>query len=113
MNLLITSSIDTNTGTTVTNAIGFITAHTDELLNTGLIPCDLAFYINMQASDDNKDKFIPVTLNQNNTINTRIGSITISLTQQQIEAANLPLTIFNKVASDLNTAYGWTVSVQQ
>ena len=111
MNLNVTSPINTSTGTQVTGAVGYITAHTQNLINTGIVPCDLQFYVNAAASTNNMDNFIPVVLNTNGTIKSRVGGISITLTAQQAAAANLPLTIFQQVAAALTSTYGWTVTV--
>lgn len=112
MNLLISSTINTSIGTTVSNAIGYITQHMDSTTTPISVPCDLQFYVSMAQSNLNKDNFTAVILKDDGTILNRIISTTITLTTEEAMAANLPLTIFTKVAQKLNTDYGWTVSVQ-
>ena len=113
MNLKVTSQINLSTGSQATNAVGYITAHTDKLLTTGKVPCDLEFYLSKAVSDKKFDKSIPVILKQDGTIQSRVGAVTISLTEEEAMGADLPTTIFNKVAEALGTSYGWTVVVEE
>jgi len=110
MNLNITSTVNTSTGTQVTGAIAYMVAHTEQMPTTGVVNCDLQFYVSLTASNNNMDNFTPVVLS-GNFIGSRVLSIAVTLTQQQVVAANLPLTIFNAVAAALTSTYGWTVTV--
>ena len=109
MKLSITSTVDTNVGIPVTGMIGNIVAHTDSLLTTGQIPCDIEFYANDDAKTKQKHKLFPVVLAGDDTIQELVASCTIDLTESEVNAANLPTTIYNKVAAKLATDYGWTV----
>lgn len=111
MNLNITSQVNTSTGDTVTGAVGYLIAYTGNLLKTGQVQCDLQFYLNAAAVTNNLDQFYPAILNTNGTIKQKVTNITITLTQAQATAANLPTTIYQSVATALATTYGWTVTV--
>lgn len=112
MNLLITSSIDLNIGGTVQDSYGTVNYHTESLFTTGQVPCDLLFWLTQIDKEKGKYKIVPCTLNADNTIKNVIDSIIVELTQQEALAADLPGTIYTKVAQKLTLLYGWTVNVE-
>lgn len=112
MVLLVSNEINLSTGATVTNAIGNIIAGTDRLLSTGNVSAEIQFYLSADAMAKKLDNAIPVILKQDGTIDSRVGGLVISLTEQEALGADLPGTIYTKVAAALTSAYGWTVSVQ-
>jgi len=119
MKLLITSEADTNVGLAVTGLIGILNANTQNLLLNGTAYCTLEFYANDNAKAKGMNKLFPVILNPissppsstDGKIETIVTSCTISLTGPEIIGANLPTTIYNKVAAKLSADYGWTVVV--
>jgi len=111
MHLSITSQIDTNVGIPASGVIGNINAHTNSIMATGQVPCDIEFYISIEAKDNGMSRIFPVILNTDGTIEELISSCTINLTEGEITGANLPNTIYTKVAAKLSADYGWTVAV--
>ena len=111
MKLSITSQINTTSGLAVTGAIGNLNANTDKLLTTGTVSCMLQFYASDNAKAKGMSPIIPVTLKQDGTIDKFINSCVITLTENEVTGANLPNTIYTKVAEKLHTDYGWTVAV--
>ena len=118
MKLSITSQVDTNVGIKVTGMIGTLIANTQNLLSNGTAYCTLEFHSSADAKTKGMNAIFPVILKSSSpeeptdgTIAKIITSCTISLTQPEIVGANLPLTIYNKVAAKLSADYGWTVVV--
>jgi hypothetical protein len=111
MKIIITSEVDTNIGLPLSNIIGSINANTDTLLNDGRVHCKIDFYIDDAAKASRKNMVFPVVLNTDGTIYKIVASCVITLTQEQVEAANLPATIYSAVAEKLTDDYGWTVVV--
>jgi hypothetical protein len=113
MNLNVTSQIDTSTGAKVTGAYGMMDVNTDNLLSTGQVVGTLRFYQSADAYTKGMDTVKPVTLKQDGTIDSRVTGVVVQLTEQEVQAPNLPLTVFNKAAQSLEATYGWTVTVSQ
>lgn len=111
MKLSITSTVDTNVGLQVTGMVGTLSANTVSLLTNGTVFCALQFYANDSASNLNKNTLYPVVLNSDDTIEKIVTTCTITLTGPEVEGANLPATIYAKVAAKLSADYGWTVVV--
>lgn len=112
MNLKITSSEPISIGGVLSNIIGDINAHTDSLLTTGEVQCDISWLKDATAKIKNYDRIWPVVLNGDDTINLRVASCDVTLTEQEVMAADLPTTIYTKVAEKLALDYGWTVVVE-
>ncbi len=112
MNLKITSSVLTSTGATISNIIGDINAHTGELLTTGVIKCDISWLKDATAKAKKYDNVFPVIVNEDFTIDKKVASCEITLTEEQVLAANLPLTIYEAVSEKLEELYEWTVIVE-
>lgn len=108
MNLSITSAITTSNGQSVTGVVGYLRAHTDNLMTNGTVQCDIDFYISDAARTAKMDRIYPAVLNTDNSLKARIASCIITLTSGQATGANLPLVIYQAVAAYLSTTYGWT-----
>lgn len=110
MALIITSQINASTGDLVSNAYMEIIAHTDHVLQDGKVDCDLLFWYSLVDKNKNKDKFTPVILKDDNTIRERVRFATVQLTEAEVIGVNLPAKIYEKVATYLNTSFGWLVT---
>lgn len=111
MKLSITSQVTTVNGLTITGAVGYINANTESLLADGGVSCTFQFYANDNAKAKNLSPIVLAILKQDGTIDKIISSCKVILTQQEVVAANLPNTIYTKVAAKLIADYGWTVVV--
>lgn len=109
MNLKITSSVPISIGgPSIANIVGNVIQHAYSDGAGGLIvPCDLEWWYNTTAMNENKDKVWPVILTG------KLASISVVLTAQEASAANLPYTIYVKVAEAIQSQNpGYTVIVE-
>lgn len=111
MKLSITTQVDTLIGLQASGIIGNINANIDQLLSTGIVNCTIDFYATQNAKDKSFGKLFPVTLKQDGTIVKIVNTCSITLTEKEAMAANLPNTIYTKVAEKLSLDYSWTVVV--
>lgn len=111
MKLKVTNEVPLSNQLSAQNIIGTITAHTGSLLSTGKIQCDLTWFVSENAEGKKCDAVWPVIFNGDNILQRKVAACEIQLTEQESTGANLPLTIYNKVAQKLSTDYDWTVEV--
>ena len=112
MNLKIMSQINTSIGTQVSDAYVTVDANTDHIMSSGQVFCTLNVYTDATAWSKKYDTLCPVILDGNANIESRISTVMITLTEQEVVAANLPLTIYQKTADKLSADYGWTVIIE-
>ena len=111
MNLKITTSVPLSIGGSgVQNLYGTLSQHAYDNAETGglTVPCDLSWWLNATASEENKDKVWPTKAD-----NSKLSSITVELTAEETAAPGLPYTIYTNVAEAITAANpGFTVTVE-
>lgn len=108
MNLKITTSLPlTIGGSNVSNLICDITEHC-KVTDTGGYagPVDIRTWLNKDAYTTKKAVVTALSNNQ------EINNVNIALTQAEFLAANLPVTIYTKVAEAMQVKFGITVVVE-
>ena len=113
MGLLITNSITTSVGSSMSNTWATVTFHTQELLVTGKVQCDISFYKSEADHDAGTDKIYPVVSGSKVTNCT----ITLALSDEvkasgQSTMADVVAFFYGKIKSYLETTYSWTVTVE-
>lgn len=106
MNLKITDVVLTSTGYSSADVVGDINAHTDNLLTNGTVNCDLKWYKSLADKALGYDNIFPTFGG------TKIASVQVTLTEAEANAANLPATIYNKVADKLLADYEFVTIVE-
>lgn len=99
MNLKITSASNLSIGgATVSNIIGTVEQHLS-LNDAGELvgPCDIKWWLTLADKDANKDGVYPLMVDGI----TKITNASVSLTQAEALAANLPVTVYNNVKDAL------------
>lgn len=108
MNIKITTSLPlTIGGSNVTNLICDITERCKVTPEGGYAgPVDIRTWLNKTAYTEKKANVTPIANNL------QINNVEIALTQAEFLAANLPVTIYTKVAEAMQVKFGITAVVE-
>lgn len=106
MNLKITDLVLNSTGYSSANIVGDIIAHTESLMTTGVVNCDIRWYKSLADKALGYDNIWPVFGGA------KVASVQIQLTEAEADAAGLPTTIYNKIADKLMADYDFATIVE-
>lgn len=110
MGLIITNSVAISIGEAKSNMYCAVIFHTQELLITGKVQCDLSFYTSEAEQDSGADKIYP-TVNGG-----KVTNCTIQLTLDDVikqsgvcKMSNVVTFFYTKVKEYLESTYNWTI----
>jgi hypothetical protein len=110
--ITITNTVSTSTGDDKSNLFGVIVFHTQELLVTGNVQCELSFYKSEADKAAGSDKIYPI-VNDDKITNCTIQCAVSDVIKDSGESTMADVvTYFNsKVKAKLEGDYGWSVSI--
>lgn len=113
MSFIITNSIETNVGQSMSNTWGFAVFHTQEMLITGKVQVDLNIYKSEIDKDAGSDKIYPVENGAkitNCTIDIALADVVKASGQSTM--ADVVNFFYTKVKDKLESLYGWTITIE-
>lgn len=113
MGFIITDSVNLSIGEAKTNVWGAVVFHTQELLITGKVQCDISFYKSEADSDAGKDKLYPLDSNGNKVTNCTIQCALSDVIKASGESTMVDVVgyFYNKVKTKLEDDYSWTITI--
>lgn len=113
MGFLVTNSVNISIGEAKTNVWGKATFHTQELLITGKVQCDLSFYKSEADDAAGKDKIYPLDANGNKVTNCVVDCAINDVIKASGQSTMQDVVdyFYKKVEAKLEADYGWTITL--